>query len=667
MKAKKEIKTLSKDIEGHDRNYYNLYQPTISDKEYDLLIKRLTELEDQFPEFKRPRSSSQRVGVKLPSGTRTVQHRVKMYSLDNTYSVNEIKEWSERVYKGLGKQDVDFVVELKMDGISAALTYENGHFALGATRGDGVSGEDVSHSLKTIKSIPLTLKKTSGKIPTILDVRSEIFMYKKDFQILNEKRMNDGEEVFVNARNATSGSVKLLDSRITAQRNISCFIHSFGVIEGGKAFETQWQFLKAIKKWGLPVNNTSRLCSNIDEVTVYCNEFQNKRNTLGYEVDGVVIKVNSLKDQEVLGTTLKSPRWAVAFKFPASQATTIIKGISIQIGRTGVLTPVAELEPVECGGVTISRSTLHNFDEVKRLGVAKGDRVLIERAGDVIPKIVKVVESSKGPKVRISVPKKCPECGGKIVKEKEGGVAYRCQNLLCPKKLEKSLLHFSSRGAMDIEGLGESVVGQLFEQKLIKDLVDIYFLNKDDLMSLELFAEKKAINLLNAINESKNKPLSKFIFALGIPNVGAKASFVLAQKFRSLNELIKVKSTDLEQIYEIGSVIAESVTDYFKLDSTSELIGKFKKAKLNLVEPEIELNSTKFVGRKFVFTGEFSQISRTQASDYVKKMGGEVVSTVSKKTDYVVVGSAPGSKYQKALDIGVQILDEKQFQEMLNV
>lgn len=666
--APKIIRQLVKEIEEHNDCYYNLDQPTISDKEYDDLLKQLIELESEYPEFRDAKSPTQRVGTKLPQAAETILHRAKMYSLDNTYSIEELKKWHQRVLKGLEGQKVEYVVELKIDGVSAALTYEKGHLVVGATRGDGTRGENVTHTLKTVRSIPLMFKKVkNNSVPELLDVRAEIFMWSRDFAALNKYRLEQGAAVFANARNATSGSVKLLDSRITAKRNLDCFIHSFGAMEGGEPFSTHWEFLSNLKAWGFHVNDHSQLCDTFDEVVDFCLINQEDRDSLGYDVDGVVIKVNSLKQQRKLGATLKSPRWAVAYKFPAYQATTTVQEIVVQVGRTGVLTPVANLMPVQCAGVTISRATLHNFDEVKRLGVQEGDRVLLERAGDVIPKIVKVVERKKKRKSNaFVVPKRCPECEAPIIKESDEDVAYRCNNPLCPRQLERGLTHFASRGAMDIEGLGISVVSQLLEQGLVKDFADIYYLNKEQLLLLELFADKKAEKLLKAIFDSKQQPLSRLLFGLGINNVGAKASSILAQKYGSLAHLIKATKEDLQAIDEIGPTMALSVEKFFKQSDIKKLIKKFQKAALNFKEPQKKRASDRLVDKKFVFTGELELMSRVDAGKLVTTHGGKVVSSVSKNTDFVVVGESPGSKYQKAVDLGVTILTEQQFQEMVN-
>ncbi|MGE0269165.1 MAG: NAD-dependent DNA ligase LigA [Candidatus Omnitrophota bacterium] len=665
--AKKEIKRLSEELEKHSYQYYVLDDPTISDKEFDELLKSLIDLEAQFPQLRSLHSPSQRIGVKISSAVKAVPHAVKMYSLDNTYSIQEIQDWNKRVLKGLGQLVPEYTVELKIDGVSVALTYENGELTVGATRGDGVTGEDVTHSIKTIKTIPLKLTENkSHPFPKKLDVRGEIYMDRKDFVQLNSERLKNEETVFANARNATSGSIKLLDSRITAQRKLKCYIHSFGAVEPSGKFHTQSEFLELIKLWGINIDERRKVCSSIQDVIDYCLTFQDKRDEIPYEVDGVVIKVNSIPQQERLGYTLKSPRWAVAYKFPARQVTTTIRHITIQVGRTGVLTPVAELEPVPCGGVMISRATLHNFEEVERLAVDQGDTVLVERAGDVIPKIVKVVSRKSSKRRYFKVPETCPECDSPIFKEKTDGVAYRCLNPSCPKIIEKSLIHFASRGAMDIEGLGESAVVQLLKRGLVKDLADIYYLRKEDFLELELFAEKKAEKLIRAIEGSKQRPLSKFLFGLGVPHVGQKAAMLFARYFLDIDKLLKAKTTDLFKIHDIGQTIAEATASYFASQKTLSLIQKFKKAGLTLTEPISEVEKSTLLNKKIVFTGELKALTRPEAEEKVRGAGGQVNSSVSKKTDFVIAGESPGTKLKKAKDLGVRILTEKEFQEMIH-
>ncbi|MCM8778556.1 MAG: NAD-dependent DNA ligase LigA [Candidatus Omnitrophica bacterium] len=658
---KKHIEELRAEIQHHDYLYYVLNQPVSSDKEYDDLYRELKELEEKYPQFITPDSPTQRVSGEVLKEFKTVRHRVKMLSLDNTYNFQELREWNERIFKNLGKERFEFVVELKIDGVSASLNYENGLFVLGATRGDGEIGEEITLNLKTIRSVPLRLR---GKdIPPLLEVRGEVYMERRDFEALNREREKNGEALFANPRNAASGSLKLLDPSLTAERRLNCFIHSFGTMEGGKKISTQWEFLNYAQEMGFRINPANRLCKDIEEVIAYCNEWQEKRDSLSYDIDGMVIKINSFLQQERLGFTLKSPRWAVAYKFPARQATTEVLAIKMNVGRTGVITPTAELKPVECGGVIIKNATLHNFDEIKRLNIRVGDRVLVERAGEVIPKIVKVVES-RGRR-DVEIPKSCPVCGGKVVKEKETEVAYRCINPSCQAQLERLVLHFASRGAMDIEGLGESVAEQLVERKMVKDLADIYFLKKEDLLTLELFADKKAENLLKAIAESKKRPFAKFLYGLGIRHVGEKAAMVLAERFKDIDSLMQAKEGALMEIYEVGPVMAESIFNFFRQKSTQDLIKKFKKAGVNLKEEEKRLGPQPLKGKKFVFTGELSEFTRKEAEELVRNLGGETSSSVSKYIDYVVVGENPGSKYAKAKDLGIKIIDEDEFKKLI--
>lgn len=667
--AAKDISRLTAEIEEHNQRYYNLSAPTISDSEYDALLKQLQALEEQFPALKDQNSPTQRVGALLIGAGGNITHRTRMLSLDNSYSIEDLGDWFKRVEKGLPGEKVEYVAELKIDGVSASLTYENGILALGATRGDGTTGEDVTPNVKTIRSVPLQLIKAAGQsFPKVLEVRGEVYMNRKDFDDMNLRREKAGEDLFVNPRNATSGTLKLLDSRLTAQRRLRCFIHSFGTIEGAtpKSSKTHWQFLALVKKWGFSVNPESVLCKTTQDVFEFCRKWQEARDTIPYEIDGIVIKVNDLRQQAALGTTAKSPRWATAYKFPARQATTKILAIDVNVGRTGVLTPVAKLAPVECGGVTISNATLHNFDEIQRLGVNVGDRVLIERAGDVIPKIVKVLESAPGRKRDFTPPTNCPVCHGPITKLNSEDVAYRCLNPSCPKQLERGLLHFASRRAMDIEGMGEAVVTQLLAKNWLKDFADIYFLKREQLLELELFKDKKADNLLSAINDSKKQPLSRLLYGLGINNIGEKAAYVIARQFGTMEHLRKASQNDIDEIPEVGEVMAESVYAFLHQPSSEKLFGRLKAAGVNMVEPQVKKAAGRLSGKKFVFTGELAGLSRLDAAELAKAQGAEVVDSVSKKTDYVVVGENPGSKYNKAQSLGVKILNLAEFKELLN-
>jgi DNA ligase (NAD+) len=666
-KIKQQLEKLRKEILKHNYLYYVMNQPEISDKEYDNLIKRLKDLEQRYPELITPDSPTQRVGGQLVSGFKTVKHKIKMRSLDNTYSIRELKDWDERVNKGLDGEKVEYVAELKIDGTGVSFSYKDGVFFLGATRGDGEMGEDISSNLRTIKSLALRLL-SEGKysVPRILEVRGEVYMDRRDFEALNKQRKHKGEALFANPRNAAAGSLKLLDPRITAGRGLNFFVHSFGNIEGAKQFSSQWEFLHTVRKYGLRINPNLKLCKDIDEVINYCNEWEGKRSRLQYEIDGVVIKVNSIGQQKKLGYTLKSPRWAVAYKFPAHQATTKLKDIKVQVGRTGVITPVAELEPVECAGVTISRATLHNFDEINRLDARIGDRILLERAGEVIPKIIKVIKSARtGKERRFNLPKRCPICNGPITREKEQDVAYRCTNSFCPAQIERSLLHFASRSAMDIEGLGKSVVEQLIANKLVSTLDEIYSLKKNDLLKLELFADKKAENLLISIEKSKTRPLWRFFFALGIRHVGEKAAQLLAERYPGVNKLMEAKKEELQKIEEIGPVMAESIEKFFKNKSTKRLIEKLKKAGVNMSEVLKKKKPQLLADKVVVFTGELDDYTRIQAETLVRELGGKTSSSVSKKIHYLVAGSNPGSKYNKARKLGITILNEEDFKELI--
>lgn len=658
---KKKIEKLKEKIIHHDYLYYVLSQPEISDKEYDILMRELKELEEKYPQYKSGDSPTVRVSAGILESFKTVRHKQKMLSLNNTYSFEELKEWDERVHKGLhAGERIEYVAELKIDGLSANLAYEKGNLIIGATRGDGETGEDVTQNIKTIRAIPLVLR--GRDIPDSIEIRGEVYMDEKDFEILNKEREKAGDVLFANTRNSASGSLKLLDTGIVAKRRLNFFAHSLGAYKGSEIL-SHCEFLQKLKEWGVRTNPNSKLCKSFDEVVEYCKVWQEKRDKLTYDIDGAVIKVNNLNQQKKLGFTLKSPRWAVAYKFPARQATTEVLGINVSVGRTGVVTPVAELKAVECAGVTIRHATLHNFDEIKRLNIKAGDRVLIERAGDVIPKVVKVVE--KRGKKKFVIPKVCPECLGKIVKEKEEDVAYRCINPSCPAQLERALLHFASRGAMDIEGMGEAVVAQLVQLKLVKNFADIYKLEETDLLKLELFKAKKVKNLLAGIEKSKGQSLSRLIFALGIRHVGEKAAFVLARQFRVMDNLLAVKKDDLEKIYEVGPVIAESIVDYFSQESIRKLIREFKELGLNFKEAFSEAGITAFSGKTVVFTGELKSFSRLEAEKLVRRLGGNPASSVSKNTDFVVAGENPGSKYDTAEKLGIKIINETKLKEMI--
>jgi DNA ligase (NAD+) len=662
-RAKEKIEKLREQIRHHDYLYYGLGEPEIADKEYDSLMSQLLKLEAQFPEFKSLDSPTQRVGGVVLDKFNSVKHKAKMFSLDNTYSIEELKQWEERIKKSLTNQAIEYVAELKIDGVSANLLYEKARFILGATRGDGATGEDITVNLKTVRAIPLTLK---GKnIPDSLEIRGEVYMAIKDLKELNREKEENNEAPFANPRNAASGSLNLLDSSIVAKRRLSFFAHSLGAASLD-IFKNQWEFLQTLKHWGVCINPESRKFNNLGAVISYCQLWQEHRDKLAYEIDGVVIKVNSFSQQRSLGSTLKSPRWAVAYKFPAQQATTKVLDIRFNVGRTGTITPVAVLEPVECAGVVIRNSTLHNFDEIKRLGVKIGDKVLIERAGEVIPKVVKVITSVRTGKERsFNIPRKCPACNEPIVKEKEEDVAYRCINPSCPAQLARGLEHFSSRDAMDIEGMGEAVVSQLVNKKMVKSFADIYSLTQTDLAQLELFKEKKISNLLEAIAASRKRSLSRLIYALGIRHVGEKAAMTLANNFKTMDALMQTDKESLENILEIGPVMTESIYEFFRTSQAKKLIAQLKQAGLSMKESVAEVRKSNLTGKKIVFTGILSHFSRSQAERLAQDFGAEVGSSVSKQTDYVVVGQEPGSKLDKAKQLGVVVIDEKEFLRLI--
>jgi DNA ligase (NAD+) len=663
LKIQRETEILRDEIRRADYRYYVLDAPEISDHEYDRLLKRLAEIEKQHPRLITADSPTQRVSGQAAPTFKPVRHTVPMLSLDNTYSDDELAGWFNRVQKALDKTDVELAVELKIDGVSANLIYENGTLVRGATRGDGTTGEDVTPNLKSVRAIPLRL--LSAHPPGFLEVRGEVYIDKLDFLTLNRAMTDKGEPPFANPRNAAAGSLRQKNVLITAARPLKFFVHSCGKVEGER-FSTHWEFLEHCRILGLKPAEHSLLCKSIDEVIAFQKDIETRRDSLPYEVDGIVVKVNSLAQQDAMGFTMKSPRWAIAYKFTARQATTRINGIRVQVGRTGAITPVADLDPVEVGGVTISRATLHNFDEIKRLDARIGDTVLVERAGDVIPKVVKVIESKRaGHEKTFHPPQRCPACGGPITREKEEEVAYRCLNPSCPAQLEQGLIHFACRKAMDIEGLGESAVRQLVQRNMVTSFADIYELKKDNLLQLELFREKKADNLLTAIDKSKHQPLSRLLFALGIHHAGEKAAWVLAQHFGTIDRLAHASEEDLTAIGEIGPVMAQSIRNYFRQPSVTSLIDRLKRAGVNMSEPERETAPRPLAGKIFVITGELGAFSRSEAEERIRERGGNPSSAVSRKTDYVVAGDNPGSKFDKAKKLGVAIIHEAEFLEMV--
>lgn len=676
MNAKQEIEKLKKEIVRHDHLYYVLDKPSISDHEYDLLMRRLIDLEKENPDLITPDSPTQRVGGSPLDKFASVTHKTPLLSLDNALNIEELKEFDERVRKGLGVSfDIEYVCELKIDGLAVSLLYEKSIFVKGATRGDGVHGEDITENLRTIKAIPLKIDEE-----TSIEVRGEVYLSLKNFYKLNEEREKEGEPLFANPRNAAAGSLRQLDPRITAKRPLSMFCYgaALGKLQithstsSGQANSklqnraTQAGTLEMLKDLGFRVNPNVKACDGIGAVIKFCEEFEEKREKLDYEIDGIVVKVNDLEAQKKLGSTMKSPRWAIAYKFPPQQKETVIEAIDVQVGRTGTLTPVAHLKPIRLGGVMVKNSTLHNEDEIARKDIRIGDHVIVQRAGDVIPQVVRVVKEKRDENVKIfHMPKHCPVCGGDVYRE-EDEAAVRCINSSCPAKLIESVKHFASRQAMDIEGVGDALANDLVKSGLINDLSDIYYTKKQNIMGLERKADKSADNILSAIDASKERGLDRVIYALGILNVGRRAAELLAENFGDIDALIKAGDASLTAIEGIGPKIAGSITAYFKDNHNRHLIEKLKKAGVKLNYKLKITNYKKGIkGKIFVFTGTLTGMSREEAEELVRSLGGKASSSVSKSTDYVVAGSEPGSKYEKAMKLGVKILDEDEFKKLL--
>src|SRR6266704_2495100 len=665
--VKKEIEELREKLRYHEYKYYVLDEPEISDAAYDRLMNRLKELEAAHPELVTPDSPTVRVGGAPREGFQTVRHARPMLSLDNAFSHDALRDWDRRVRQGSGREKIEYIAEHKFDGLSISLQYEDGVLARGVTRGDGTTGEDVTPNVKTIRSIPLrveaaVLKKT--KLPADFEVRGEVMMTRKAFEALNRQQEQIGGKIFVNPRNSAAGAVRVLDPAITASRRLDFFAY-YLLVDGKVPFDRHSESLETLKQLRFRASDDWKLCNGIQAVIAYCEDWDAKREKLPYEIDGVVIKVNATAIQNELGYTAKAPRWAIAFKYPARQETTVVNDIFVNVGRTGTLTPVAVLEPVQVGGVTVSRSTLHNMDEIERLGLQIGDTVLIERAGEVIPLVLKVVKEGKQRKP-FEMPKRCPECGSAI-HHVEGEVAYRCVNAACPAKRKESLLHFAGRHAMNIDGLGEKIVDQLVDEGLVKDVADLYALKEDEVAGLERMAEKSAQNLLEEIEASKKNSLARLIYALGIQFVGERTGQLLAEHFSSLEELAAANEEELEQVPEVGPKVAASIVEFFSEPANRQLIKKLAKAGVRPTAEKREVKSDKFEGKSFVFTGGLANRSREEAGEIVQQHGGKVSGSVSKKTNYVVVVTDPGSKYDKAKELGVTILNESEFEKLLDL
>ncbi len=653
-----EITKLRELINRHDRLYYLSGEPEISDREYDALFEKLRKLEDENPELITPDSPTRRVGGEPLKEFRSVRHGAPMLSLDNTYSAEDIEKWAIRVMRKVSVSQ-GFTVEEKIDGVGVSLTYREGGLYRAATRGNGIEGDDITANIRTQRCIPLTLR---GKnLPGTVEIRGEIFITLKEFERINGLRREAGDKPFSNPRNTCAGTLKLLDPSEVAKRRMSAFFYTSGVWEGEGRPRTQSELLELLSSWGLPVNMSYRVCSGADEVLNACEELRQARETRPYETDGAVIKINSLWEQEELGETSRSPRWAVAYKFEAKSAETRVEDVIFGVGRTGVITPTARLEPVEVGGVVISSATLHNFEQVERLGVGTGDRVLVERGGDVIPKILKVVEKSPDSGV-ITPPSQCPSCGGRVRKDPEG-VYYRCDNLSCPALAIQKIIHFASPGAMDIEGLGENVAEQLYRKGLVKSIADLYALDIPDLMNLELFARKRAGNLIGSIDKSRGASLDSLIYALGIPGVGKHTAKILAERFGSLPALMEAGSDELESVSEVGPVMAESLRSFFENPENREIIRRLASRGL---DPVYRPGDESLKGMRFVFTGSLGSLTRKEAASLVEGLGGSASSTVSRDTDYLVAGEGGGSKLERARSYGIRVISEDEFLGMIS-
>jgi DNA ligase (NAD+) len=665
-KVIEKIEDLRSKIRYHDGKYYVENMPEILDYEYDQLMKELGELENTYPELITPDSPTQRVSGEPVSGFATIEHRIPMLSIENTYSEEELREFDKRVRRILKDVDeIEYVVELKIDGVAITLWYENGIFMRGATRGNGFRGDDVTTNLRTVKDIPLRFLCTdnNNKIPPVIEIRGEIYMPNKEFQILNQMREEAGDPQFANPRNAAAGSLKLLNPQITTKRPLRLFAYAFGYYENGM-FADHIECLKAIEELGLPANPHYKLCKDMDDVISYCNSWESKRGGLDYQVDGMVVKVNSLDLHDKLGSTSKAPRWTMSYKYHPENATTRIEAIKVQVGKTGTLTPVAELSPVLLSGTTVSRASLHNFDEIERKDVRVGDYVVVQKAGEIIPQVVKVIkERRSGNEKQFDLPVRCPACESAVVKEE---VYLKCYNPLCSAQAKRRIIYFVSRNAMDIEGFGPALIEQLVDKKIIKDYADIYSLKLDDLVSLERMGEKSAQNLIEAIKQSKGRDLHLLICALGIQNIGSHAAEVLAKHFGTLDKLINASVEELEEIFDIGNIMAKSIIDFFSNSHIKDVINKLKAAGVNLNKVGRETKTASDIDNKsFVVTGTLNGYTRKEIEEKIKNLGGKVSSSVSSKTDFLIAGESPGSKLEKAKRLGTTVLNKNKFEELI--
>lgn len=660
------IEELRRQLEYHNWRYYVLDDPVITDGEYDRMLRELQSLEAAHPEYYAADSPTQRVGGAVRSDFGTVLHRVPLFSLANAFSADELLDFDRRVRELTGLGEVEYVVELKIDGLAVSLTYEEGRFTQGATRGDGVTGEDITGNLRTVRSLPLRLRQEKQTAPTLLEVRGEVFMPKEAFVELNGRREEAGEPVFANPRNAAAGSLRQLDTKVTASRALDIFVYGIGAA-GGAAISTHWEWLLALKGWGFKVNPHIKLVRGITPAVEYCLAWQEERQELPYPIDGLVIKVNDLKLQQGLGSTAKSPRWAVAYKFPAEQAETTLGEIVVTVGRTGVLTPTALFDPpVQLAGTVVSRAVLHNEDIIRARDIRIGDVVRVEKAGDIIPEVVgSVPERRTGQEQLFVMPTSCPACGAEVVKL-PGEVAWRCPNVSCPARLRESLLHFGSRGAMDIDGLGPAIIDQLLENGLVRNVADLYDLSESDLIQLPRMGRKSAANLIAAIAKSKNRSLDRVLFALGIRYVGATAAKTLAEHFDDMWALLAAKREELLTVAGIGDKVATSIQDFFREERNLSTVKRLAETGVNMarVRPRAAASGN-LAGKTFVLTGTLGSLNRSQAQTAIEERGGKVTGSVSRQTDFVVVGENPGSKLERAQALGINLLTEEEFLQLL--
>ncbi len=663
--AQQKIDALRDKIRYHEHRYYVLDDPEVSDAEFDRLMNELKALEAEHPELVTRDSPTQRVGGKPREGFVKVPHTTAMLSLDNAYTEEELRDWERRVHELSGQSHVDYVCELKLDGMSLALRFEGGKLALGVTRGDGTVGEDVTLNVRTVRSVPLSIAaRTLGKagVPPDFEVRGELLMPLSAFRRMNDEREEQGLPKFANPRNATAGTVRVLEPNITASRRLDFFSYAL-FVDGRTIFGRHSETLKALQAVGFKVNPNHRLVHNLDGVWQFINEWEAKRDSLPYEIDGIVIKVDRIALQEELGYTGKAPRWAIAYKFAARSGVTQIEDILVQVGRTGKLTPVAALMPVSIGGTTVSRATLHNMDEIERLGVRIGDSVSVERGGDVIPKVVKVLEDKPRGTRKFHMPERCPVCGGHVVRA-EGEADHRCVNANCPAKLRESIRHFASRGVMNLEGMGDALVNQLVETCMVKDVADIYDLAEDKLLKLERMGKKSARNILDEIENSKKLPLERVIYGLGIRFVGERTAQFLAEAFGSMDALMNAGEEELQQVNEIGPRVSASIREFFDEPKNVALVERLRQAGLTF-KGKKKQRATTLAGKTFVLTGTLERHTRDEAKKLIEDAGGLVSASVSKKTDYVVAGAEAGSKLDKARELGVTVIGEKEMEELV--